>query len=269
MPARAKARCSMRGNSQKLLVLQDRDRKLLAELAVMRVIDRELAKVVAGFGSTTRANTRLLALTEAGYLKRKFVGTIFGGRKAVYGLSRKGLAIGSAANPAGPDNARKISYSELFLEHQLRVNQVYVWVKHEPIPLANCRFHRWISFTGRLSKTSPIIPDGYFEIQHESQVKALFLEVDLGTEALRIWRKKIEGYLKFAVAGEFSKLSDLTQFKVMVIASSERRVESIRQVAAKFTDKVFRFASFETINREGFWSAIWQKPVAGQKESLL
>ena len=36
------------------------------ELAVMRVIDREQAKVVAGFGSTTRANARLLKLTRAG-----------------------------------------------------------------------------------------------------------------------------------------------------------------------------------------------------------
>lgn len=269
MPLKVKARCSMGGSSQKLIVLQDRDRKLLTELTVMRVTDRELAKTVAGFGSTTRANTRLLALTQSGYLKRSFVGTIFGGRKAVYLLSAKGLAIGSAANNGGPGNAGKSSYSELFLEHQLRVNLVYVWVKHQPIPLPGCRFHRWISFTRPLSKSSPIIPDGYFEIQHESEIKAVFLEVDLGTEALRIWQKKIEGYLKFAVAGEFKKLSGLPQFKVIIIAPSERRAESIRQVAAKVTDKIFRFSSFQTINREGLWSAIWQRPVADQKESLL
>lgn len=269
MLLKAKARCSMRGSNQRLVVLQERDRTLLAELAVMRVVDRELAKIVAGFSSTTRANARLLALTQAGYLKRHFVGTIFGGRKAIYRLSRKGLTIGNTANPEGAVNAGKTSYSELFLEHQLRINQVYVRVKHQSIPLTDCRFHRWISFTRPVSKASPIIPDGYFEIEHESVIKALFLEVDLGTEALRIWQKKIEAYLKFAVAGEFKKLSGLTQFKVLVIASSERRSESIRHLAAKFTDKIFRFTSFETINREGFWSAIWQKPVAGQKESLL
>jgi protein involved in plasmid replication-relaxation len=264
-----KARCLMRGNNKKLVLLQQRDKTMLAELVVMRVIDRELAKAVAGFGSTTRANSRLLALTQAGYLKRSFVGTIFGGRKAVYLLSTKGLAIGNAANHSGPDNAGKTSYSGLFLEHQLRINQVYVWVKHQPIPFPGCRFHRWISFNRPMSKSSPIVPDGYFEIQHEAVITALFLEVDLGTEALRIWQKKIEGYLKFAVAGEFKKLSGLTHFKLLVIARSERRAESIRQLAAKLTDKIFRFTSFETINREGFWSAIWQKPVGGQKESLL
>ena len=120
-----------------------------------------------------------------------------------------------------------------------------------------------------LSKISPIIPDGYFELQHGSVVKALFLEVDMGTEALRIWQKKIEGYLKFAVAGEFGKLFGLPQFKVIVIAHSERRAESIRSVAAKFTDKIFRFTSFQTIKSEGFWSPIWKKPAGDQKESLV
>ena len=56
----------MTGNNGKGIVLQERDRHLLKELAVMRVIDREQAKCVAGFGSTTRANNRLLALTRPG-----------------------------------------------------------------------------------------------------------------------------------------------------------------------------------------------------------
>src|SRR5665213_2900229 len=51
-------RHSMAGNDRKLVILQDRDMHLMRELAVMRVIDREQAKVVAGFGSTTRANAR-------------------------------------------------------------------------------------------------------------------------------------------------------------------------------------------------------------------
>ncbi len=56
----------MVGNERSLkeqlsMVIQERDRHLLREAAVMRVIDREQAKIVAGFGSTTRANARLLA----------------------------------------------------------------------------------------------------------------------------------------------------------------------------------------------------------------
>jgi hypothetical protein len=258
----------MGGSSQRVVVLQSRDRKLLEELMVMKVIDREQAKTVAGFGSTTRANTRLLALTNTGYLRRFFVGTISGGRKAVYRLSVKGVGMVAAESDV-PRTAGKNSYSELFLEHQMQVNEVYISVKHKPIPLVNCRFHRWISFSRFLSKSSPIIPDGYFELEHASALKPLFLEVDMGTESLRIWQKKIEAYLRFAVSGEFKKLSGLAQFKVIIVAPSERRTEGIRKVTAKLTDKIFRFTSFEIIKRESFWSAIWRKPVGEQKEFLV
>jgi hypothetical protein len=258
----------MSGNDPRVVVLQDRDRKLLAELAEMRVIDRELAKAVAGFASTTRANARLLALTQTGYLKRRFVGTIKGGRKAVYWASKKGAAAGAAGN-GSLSSAAKRAYGELFLEHELRVSQVYVWVKHQTILKVGCQFVRWISFNRPLSKAAALIPDGYFELRQEAGIKAHFLEVDLGSEALRIWQKKIEGYLRLAVSGEFQRLFGQARFKVAVIADSERRSESIRKLSAKFTDKIFRFASFEIINREGFWSAVWQRPVGDQREALL
>ena len=82
----------MNGNNVGI-ILQDRDRHLLRELAVMRVVDREQAKCVAGFGSTTRANTRLLALTRAGLLRRFFLGTTASGRKALYSLAKRGAEL--------------------------------------------------------------------------------------------------------------------------------------------------------------------------------
>jgi len=57
------------------IVLQNRDWALLHALAIMRIIDREQSKVVTRFGSTSRANARLLALTRAGLLRRFFIGT--------------------------------------------------------------------------------------------------------------------------------------------------------------------------------------------------
>src|SRR5579871_596279 len=92
-PAVAARRCSMAGNKRAGLVVQERDRHLLAELGVMRILDRESAKLVAGFRSTRRANARLLQLTEAGLLRRFFVGSIAHGRKAVYTLSPKGSEL--------------------------------------------------------------------------------------------------------------------------------------------------------------------------------
>src|SRR6201997_5378830 len=88
------------------MVAQERDRHLLAELSTMRIIDREMAKVVAAFKSTRRANARLLQLTRAGLLRRFFVGSVAHGRKAVYTLSPKaselvGATLGGIKRPSG------------------------------------------------------------------------------------------------------------------------------------------------------------------------
>ena len=90
----------MAGSRKRGVVIQSRDRHLLSELAVMRTIDREMTKVVAGFGTTTQVNKRLLELTRAGLLRRFFVGTISSGRKSVYTLSVKGAEIVAARRRA-------------------------------------------------------------------------------------------------------------------------------------------------------------------------
>lgn len=83
----------MAGTKKTGLILQPRDRQLLAALGQISILDRDLVKTVAGFSSTTRANTRLLELTRAGLLQRFFLGTMAGGRKAIYRLSGKGADL--------------------------------------------------------------------------------------------------------------------------------------------------------------------------------
>ena len=79
----------MSGTEHHGMVLQP-DLHLLRELVVLRVVDRELVKAVAGFNSTTRVNTRLLALVRAGLLRRFAMGAAGAGRNILYALTRKG-----------------------------------------------------------------------------------------------------------------------------------------------------------------------------------
>src|SRR6266700_3939623 len=83
----------MRGNNQQRVVITERDKLLLKELGIARIVDREQSKEIAGFQSTTRVNDRLLKLTQSGLLKRFFLGTRAGGTKALYSLSRKGATL--------------------------------------------------------------------------------------------------------------------------------------------------------------------------------
>jgi hypothetical protein len=259
----------MAGNRRTGLVVQDRDRHLLSELGVMRIVDRESAKLVAGFRSTRRANARLLELTRAGLLRRFFVGSIAHGRKAVYTLSPKGSELVDA-RLGGINRAQgRVVVGDTFVQHQSGINDIYIAVKHRPAPNTAVRFLRWHSFRQSISESIKLTPDGYFELASDGTVRAMFLEVDLGTEALSVWQQKTASYLQLAVSGEFLKRFRQPQFRVLVVVNSERRLNTIRATVAKSTDKVFWFTTLDSINRDGIWLPVWLRPTGDQRLPLL
>jgi len=258
----------MTGNEHHGMVIQERDRHLLRELAVMRVIDREQAKTVAGFGSTTRANVRLLSLTRAGLLRRFFVGTSGGGKKALYALSAKGAHLVDVPE-RGPRRRKDESLAtDFFVQHQLIVNQIYCALKYRAIP-AGVTFRRWIAFHQPLTSGLRLIPDGYVELAPTSGIVAMFLEVDLGNESLTVWKEKVRNYLQFALSGECERQFGQGRFRVLVLANSERRLLSIRKVISESTDKIFWFANLESINRDGFFAPVWLRPKGDERLSLI
>jgi hypothetical protein len=248
--------------------VQPRDRELLRELATMQIIDRELAKVVVGFGSTTRANARLLKLTRAGLLNRFFVGSIAAGRKAIYTLTpRGGLLIGTEYRRISRSHGKTL-VGDLFIDHQMKINEIYAAVKFRPLPQA-VRFIGWRAFHQPVTQDSRVVPDGYVELSTVGGTRPMFLEVDLGHQSMKVWQQKVRSYLQFALSGDFPRLFRQSQFRVLVITTSERRLKKIRSVIAKQTDKIFWLSDFQTINRAGFWSSVWHRPTGEQTLSLI
>lgn len=251
------------------MVIQERDRHLLRELSVMRVIDREQAKIVAGFGSTTRANARLLALTQAGLLHRFFMGTVAGGAKALYSLSdRAARLVGVPAT--GPRRREdEAVVADFFVEHQLATNDVYCALKYAKPSPAEITFQRWKTFPKRPAPGTRLIPDGYVELGTPSGTVAAFLEVDLGHERLRVWRDKARNYLDLAVTGTFEREYQQSRFRVLVAADSLRRLATIRETVLGATDKLFWFATLESIRREGVFAPVWRRPKGDTQQPLI
>src|SRR5258708_7176833 len=155
---------------QRGMVIQERDRHFLRELGVMRVIDREQAKVVAGFGSTTRANARLLALTRAGLLRRFFLGTIAGGAKALYALSENGARLVGVPETGPRRRQDEAVVADFFIQHQLGINEVYCALKHCNLTPTGIAFKRWMAFPKRPVPGLRVIPDGYVEVETPSGI---------------------------------------------------------------------------------------------------
>jgi hypothetical protein len=258
----------MSGNNRKGIVLRERDLILLREIAEMGVVDREQAKRVAGFGSTTRVNVRLLALTRNGFLRRFSVGTIAGGIKGLYALSHAGAKLVGVPYRGPRRASNRILVSDFWVNHQLHINEIYCIVKFLNQPNEHITIKRWISFSRPLESGSALIPDGYFEFSAAGKNHAAFLEVDLGHESHTVWKAKIEGYVRYAVSGHFAEEFHGQYFRVLVITNSDRRVQSLRAATAKITEKIFWFTTFEAIHRDGFWSAVWARPKGDERRSL-
>lgn len=255
----------MAGTSR--MILQPRDRQFLKELSVMRVVDREQAKIVAGFGSTTRANARLLKLTRCGLLRRFFLGS-GGGRKALYALSEKGAQLVDVPmrGPRRPQGAMLVA--DAFVEHQLAVNSIYCTVKFRKIVVPNVTFRRWSAFHEAVAPELRLIPDGYVEFLGPAGTTAAFLEVDRGNESLGVWKEKTRQYLQLALSGAFGHRFGQDRFRVLVVALSVRRLESLRKTVAGMTEKIFRFTTLDAARKE-FFGTIWTKPLGHQPESLF
>jgi hypothetical protein len=235
----------------------------------MRVIDREQAKCVAGFGSTTRANNRLLLLTRAGFLKRFFLGTVGGASKALYALSPKAAALVEVPYRGPRRGNDQTLAADFFVTHQLWINQVYCLLKYRPIPVTDATLLRWLSFYEPPVAGVPLIPDGYAEVATPTKTLALFLEVDLGNESRSVWQKKVQGYLQYAVSGSFAKQFGQSQFRTLVVANSERRLSSLRAATATITDKIFWFTTLDTVTSQGLWLPIWQRSRSAEQHPLL
>src|SRR5437588_4502051 len=241
------------GNKRRGMVMRDRDLRVLREIAEMRVVDREQAKTVAHFGSTTRVNDRLLRLTRAELLRRFFLGTKAGPTKALYSISAKGAEyVGVPLR--GPRRRRnEVLVGEAAVEHQLTVNSVYCALKYRVPSGSDQHLVIWHSFYEPIAPGTNLIPDGYAEVGTAEKRLSMFFEIDLGTEALRVWSAKINAYLFYAASGEFERRFQQQRFRVLVIASSEGRMHSLRKLTSSVTEKVFWFATLESVNQSGFW----------------
>lgn len=259
----------MTGNSNPIRVITTkRDLDFLSQLAEAKIVDREQYQIVAGIRRINRANDRLLRLHNAGLIRRHFLGTVAGGRKAVYSLSRKGAKlIGGEHLWRFQRPEDELLIGDVFTARQSAVNWVWIGAKHR-CPMGT-EFLRWINFQEPLTSSLPLIPDGYFETRKKNETRSHFVEVDLGTESSKAWERKTELYLKLATSGEFARLFYQDRFRILVTAPSLRRIQKIRAVVRKQTQKIFFFLDNKTIYRDGIFTPQWLRPEGEERQSLL
>jgi hypothetical protein len=248
-------------------MIQPRDLAIARFVGEAAVADREQIRVACGFGSTTRVNARLLALTNAGVLRRFFLG--FGaGRKAVYSLSKKGARLVDTPLRGPRRRQNETLVADYGVDHQLAVNDLRCALAFRPLSVPGVTFRRWLAFHETVAPSIRLIPDGYVELETPSGVLAAFLEVDLGHEHTSIWKEKTRQYLQLAVTGDYAHHFGPPRFRVLVLATSPRRLQTIRHAVGTLTEKIFWFATLEAARRD-FFGSVWLRPVGDRPQPFI
>ena len=162
----------------------------------------------------------------------------------------------------------EVLVADYFVSHQLGINSLYCALKYGALP-APISFERWVSFSEPLSENLRLIPDAYVELKTPTDTMAAFLEVDLGHERLAVWKEKIKKYLELALSGDCERRFGQSRFRVLVVANSERRLHSIRKVVRASTQKIFWFATFDSIEVKSFFGPVWLRPEDGETQQLF
>ena len=152
---------------------------------------------------------------------------------------------------------------DVFIYHQLALNEVYCALKYRPAPL-NTKVEKWSTFSQPIDRDRSLIPDGYAELVTGSRVTPAFVELDLGHESLTTWKAKIEKYVRYALSGSFEERFQHPTFRVLVVTSSDRRQQSLRKATAATTDRIFWFATLDSIKQKGPCAPIWLRPTGEQ-----
>jgi len=255
----------MTGNKRKGIVIQERDLFLLQRIGVFRITDRNQVRIAAGFGSDSRTNRRLHALTEAGLLKRFFLGTRGAGKKALYSLSQKGALLANVPYRALQRRSEESLAADFFVEHQLRVNEVHLGLQRVP---SGVSFIEWQAFYQSVIPDGRLVPDGYCTLQSLTGTVAAFLEVDLGHERRSVWLSKVQQYIKFAVSGEYERRFGTKRFRVLIVTTTDRRAHSLRSMISSLTDKLFWLSTIEAVRTQGPFAGIWLRPNGRDHKSL-
>lgn len=259
----------MAGNSAATrMVLQARDRRLLGELHALRVARREDAATVAAFGSVTRVNARLLALTRAGYLRRVAAASERGGRQYLYIVTRRGAAEAGVAYVPVPLKARTLVGGQPSFEHQLRLNALYLRLAHG-LPAGSPVMAAWRTFSAEVAPGLRLIPDAYFELDTAKGPLSVFVEIDQGTESHRVWRGKVEAYMQLAASGAFGARFRRDRFRVAVVVPSVRRVRTLQRTVAALTTKLFWLATHDAASGDDPLGPTWYRPSRPDPEPFI
>jgi len=267
------------------LILQPRDRDILLAVYSHRFLSSEQIMDMF-FGCVTRSNIRLRKLWENNFLDRHFVYPLafHGSSQAIYSLGERGVDI--LAESLGVDRAEiKVNrdkdncLSNFFVEHILAVNDFRICFQNAVNNNPQLRLERWISEReaqdgyevqkDNVTIKHRIRPDGYGRYWYQGKLYSFFLELDCSTETNGKFQSKVRSYLDYKESGRYHQIYGVKFFRVLVVTTTAKRLENLKQATESITDDIFWFTILDEIRKGMIFGPIWRRVGQNQLLSLL
>ena len=176
-----------------------------------------------------------------GFLERKFLSTRGWNSPTLYVLDRRGAELLRTEYNLD-DLVWYSSSKELkqeFLEHMLAINDIRIAV-NKAAEASGYELLKWVNETelkasydrvpirtpsGRAQFVS-LIPDSYFILKTPNGYAHFFLELDRGTETLRVFKTKVLAYASYYATGRYEQRFHSKSMRVLTVTGGERRLES-------------------------------------------
>jgi len=269
------------------LKLQPRDIALLRDVADFRFLNTEQILTLHE-GSRRNLMERLSRLYHHGYLDRPISQT--SGRLTsahiVYSLGRKGaeqLSKDAEEREGIYRRVKEVERTLPLMAHSLMISQFRVCltlaVKAHGAKLS--RFTQGYDLKDMLrdvhGENPSLVPDAFFTLEDKDDVINFFLEADRGTMKTERFVEKLKTYWSWRSDERLKEKLRLTRFRVLTIAPSERRSDSLRN-AGKGGDPrgegslMFLFASetqYGLPEPEKVLKPIWKSPKDDTPHTIL
>jgi len=278
-------------------VITNRDLEILNALGRYRYLRTgQISKLVFPDNQSVQsARRRLKYLYHAGYVGRiqPLMQTGHGDGEMAYYLDKAGRAL--LDEDSLPNYSLKNEVKPLFLRHALDVSEFRLNLELAVQALPKIALHRVISDFELKSHTEKAIgkrkyrlfdevvdpigkrkitvhPDLMFIVTAEGNndqkfSRLYFVEVDRGTEGLRVISDKLTGYHLYKRENVFKKFGKFDDFRVLIQTNSAKRAANIQTHASAFEDVMDIWTTHDDVVSENsiLLELIW---VTSQKRSV-
>lgn len=282
-------------------VVTERDLSVLDALGRYRYLRTgQIARLIFPQSKTVQsARRRLKYLYHAGYVGRiqPLIDSALGQSEMAYYLEPSGASL--LDQDTLPKFSRKGTVKPMFLRHALAVSEFRLNLELAVQDLPEISLHRAIMDHELKSHTENAVgkrryrlfdevldpigrrnlvvhPDMMFVLKAQTDQgktfqRLFFVEIDRGTEGLRVIEDKLIGYHLYQREGVFRKFGDFDRFRVLFQTNSDRRKSNICDLASRFSDQLDTWVSSEQEVDGGsvLTSPIWSASDSDLRVSMI